>query len=503
MPKYLSAISALIALSILAVAPVRAEEIAAGTDVEARLLAPSGSRISHVGDSIQAVIIAPIIEEGRLVVPQGAIVSGVIEKVDRVGLGVKQLTAQISYRFDTLRLPDGTAVPIKARVANVETARERVNAEGIVGGIHPTANFSSTVALYTLRALCVHPDLGIPLLGVKLLIARSPDPEIYFPAGTEIILQVASTVDVPIHGVSHNRIAFLSVADLAEARQVLSNLPEQRTENGHNQPSDLINILFLGDRDSINRAFHAAGWSGAQRGSLLSLYRVYHCIEQRMGYRMAPMVKLTLNGHTSDVEYQKSLDTFSKRHHLRLWKQGDQDIWLGAATEDIGYAVRRMRLTHATDPLIDNERTKVLNDLTFTGCVEAAELVSRNTVADRDNQRDFGETDGSVAVMRVNDCREPRSLLFATAKSGAHEPGRSMQALMALEDDIIRSNPVSFVSNTIKLLRENQASHANTFSSPFLPQKRHGMDLSNSSAGSRWIRPSVLDETNVTMAAER
>ena len=503
MLKHLVPIAALIATFIIAVPSITAEEIEAGTDMEARLSTPTGTRISHAGDPIEATVIAPITLNGRLVVPQGAIVSGTIENVERLGLGLKHLTAEIEYRFDTLRLPDGMTVPIQARVFDVETAKERVNAQGMIGGIYPTANLSSSVALYTLQLLCVDPDFGIPMLGVKLLIARSPDPEIYFPAGTEMVLQLTSSVDVPVEGVSQDRIAPLSAAEMAEARRIVSELPRQRTDNGRNRPSDLINILFLGDRDSISRAFHAAGWSGAQRSSLLTIYRIYHCMVQRMGYGMAPMGKLTLNGLAADAEYQKSLNTFSKRHHLRLWKQSDQDVWLGAATEDTGYAFRRMHLTHATDPLIDNERTKVLNDLSFTGCVEGAELLTRDSVENRGDQSPFSGTDGKIAVIRVNDCRVPHSPVFEAAKPGPHKQRRVVQALVALENDIIRSNPISFASNTVRLLRENQRPRISEVNSPLQTRNKRNADNSKSGTPARWIRPSVLDQTNTTVDAQR
>jgi hypothetical protein len=503
MLKDLTATLAAIGMLIVAVSSIDAEEIAAGTDLEARLYTPTGSRFSHPGDPVQAVVIAPIVVDGRLVVPQGAIISGAVEKVERLGLGLKHLTAGIGYRFDTLRLPNGTPIPIQAHVVDVETAKERVNAQGLVGGIYPTANVSSSIALYTLRLLCVDPDLGVPMLGIKFLIARSPDPEIYFPPGTEMILQLSAKLDVPIDGVSHDRVASLSAAEMADARRIVSELPHQRTDRGRNRPADLINILFFGDRDSISRAFRAAGWSGAQRNSLLSIYRIYHCMVQRMGYGMAPMGKLTLNGLAADAEYQKSLDTFSKRHHLRLWKQNDQNVWLGAATEDIGYTVRQLHLTHATDPLIDNERTKVLNDLSFAGCVEAASLISRDAVNAWGDKLHFAGTDGNIAVIRVNDCREPRSLVFEAGKSEPHEHRRAVQALLALENDIVRSNPISFASNTLRLLRENQGDHSNQISSPFLPQNKRNADLSESGAPLRWVRPSVLDETKRTIDAQR
>ena len=71
----------------------------------------------------------------------------------------------------------------------------------------------------------------------------------------------------------------------------------------------------------------------------------------------------------------------------RGWKQGQEDAWLGAATEDVSYKFQRMHLTHATDPLIDNERTKVLNDVAFTGCLDAATVMARDSSEHLDQER--------------------------------------------------------------------------------------------------------------------
>src|SRR6476469_2850341 len=109
--------------------------LSAGTRLEVRLTGPTGSRISHTGDAISALVIAPVFGAGRLLIPQGAVVSGAIESVRRVGLGLKHLSSGIEYRFDTIRLPTGPAVPIETRVVRVETAKERVDAEGEIGGI--------------------------------------------------------------------------------------------------------------------------------------------------------------------------------------------------------------------------------------------------------------------------------------------------------------------------------------------------------------------------------
>lgn len=487
---------------VLGSTSVPAEVLPAGTRLEARLSTPSGSRISHPGDHIEATVIAPVFEDGRLLIPQRAIVSGVVAGVERLGLGLKHLTAAITYRFDTVQLPNGTAIPVDARVAQVETAKERVNAQGVIGGIYPTANVSSSAAFYVLPLLCIDPEFGIPILGVKFLIARSPDPEIYFPAGTEMLLQLTADANIPDAGAPGGNVPPLSAAEMAEVNQVLAKLPQQRTDRIPNHPSDLINILFLGTRDSIARAFEAAGWTGAQRSSLRSIYRMYHCMVQRMGYSMAPMGQLTLNGVTADAEYQKSLNTFSKRHHVRLWKQGREGAWLGAATEDVAYKLRRMHLTHATDPIIDNERAKVVNDLAYTGCLEGATLMTRDSSDDTNRREPSIRTDGRVAVLRMNDCQKPRTMANESTSNGRRGPRRSVQALLALRNDLIRTNPVSLAYSTIRALREHERRQETGSLSAF-GSHRQKTDSLKSREQPAWIRPSVLDVRAVTIDSRR
>ena len=472
--------------------------LSAGTRLEVRFTRPTGSRISHPGDAIAALVIAPVFGAGKLVIPQGTLVSGVIESVRRVGLGLKHLSSGIEYRFDTIQLPTGPPVPIETRVVEVETAKERVDAKGMIGGISPTASLSSSVAFYTLPLLCMDPAMGAPIWAVKLLIARSPDPEIYFPAGTELVLRLSAETDIPSIRVMPDAITALPEADMAHVDRILAKLPQRRTDPRGNRPSDWVNMLFLGSRESIDRAFQAAGWAGAQRHSPMSVYRMYHCMVQRKGYRSAPMGHLTLNGVTADAEYQKSLNTFSKRHHLRLWKQGQEDAWLSAATEDVGYRFRRMHLTHGTDPMIDNERAKVLNDLAFTGCVDAATLITREW-SDRGGQQERsviadGITDGKIAIVRMNDCLNPRTMPGEDANPGPHGRPRSVQALAALRNDLIRTNPVSFTFNTIRRLQAHRELETNGFLTPFRPDGRKA-DPPGSNVRSRWIRPSVLDAT--------
>ncbi len=248
--------------------------------------------------------------------PPGAVMTGIVETVDRLGFGVKHPTARIKYRFTSLQLPDGGASAIEARTVEVETARERVTESGDIRGINPDASLSSGASIL-ISALIANVEFAVPAMGVKFLIARSPDPEIYFPAGTELILEATTAINVP-DVTAPPLVRELDAPDEKLAQALLTNLPHQQTSQNGSRPSDLVNILLLGTREQVDRAFHEAGWFGEQHHSALALYRMYHCLVQRTGYSMAPISRLRLNGQLPDSVYQKSLDTFAKRHHIRL-----------------------------------------------------------------------------------------------------------------------------------------------------------------------------------------
>ncbi len=464
-----------------------AEQLPPGTTLEVRLSVATGSRISHPGDSVEGTIIAPVLLDGRLVVPQGSTVSGVVDSVQRLGFGLKHLTASIRYSFNTLRLPDGEIRPIDSRLVEVETAKERVNGEGTVGGIHPTANLSSSVSLYALPFLYAAPAVVGPALGIKFLIARSPDPEIYFPPGTEIILELNAPVEIGNPTDKPTATGSFSADEIAGLQRLLDSSTQQAAAKKSGRPADLVNILFLGTREQIDRAFYAAGWSGPQRGSAVSLFRMYHSCVQRIGYSMAPMAQLTLNGKAPDAAYEKSLDTFSKRHHLRLWNQ-QSGLWLSAATEDVSYKIHRMHLTHATDPRIDNERAKVMNDLDFTGCVDAATLLRRASSYVPDQRRQWVFTDGDIAVIRLNDCRTPRTMpaLEPSFTPGRHR--RFVQGLLALRNDVVRSNLVFLGYNTLKLFSTKEGPQIAAHNAP--NNVNRGPVDSPASFQATWVRES-------------
>lgn len=483
---------------LLLSATLRAEVLPAGSQIEVRLLHPVGTRISHAGNPIDAVVIAPVMtKSGAVLIAPGATLSGRVASVGRLGLGLKRARATLELQLDTLHISDRPNLPIHTRLEVVETAKEKVSDEGVVGGIRPAANLSSTLSYYVVPILCLDPDFGLPVLAIKFLIARSPDSEIFFPTGTEFGVRVLDPVAVSAPGGKSTAtpIQPLSSSDLATARGFLAQLPTQQTDQGPKHPSDLLNILFFGTRDQLNRAFHAAGWAGAQERSLLTIYRMYHCMVQRTPYSAAPMGRLKLNGITSDAEYQKSLNTFSKRHHLRLWREPDSDGWFSAATEDVSYRFHRGHLSHASDPHIDDERAKVVNDLAYTGCLESAALIDRNWEVRPDPDGAAIETDGKIAVLRLNDCLHPNSMPMPPSDRQG-QPNRLSEIAQAVRTDLVRSNPISLAFYTRRMMAETPAHGLSSFrlkrSTPLTPSQL----AEHEPETHKWMRSSVLDTSD-------
>jgi hypothetical protein len=168
------------------------------------------------------------------------------------------------------------------------------------------------------------------------------------------------------------------------------------------------------------------------------------------------MATMLLDGSRSDIELQKSLNTFAKRHHVRIWRRPQEtqgeSVWVAAATEDVGikFSTRAQKFIHVIDGNVDAERTKVVDDLLYTGCVSEAGLIERDSLpADLENGTGTKlKTDGRVAVLRISECAEPRAMP-GVGISGRTNVLRLIGA--SLRTELIRSNFLSLAYNEVRL----------------------------------------------------
>jgi hypothetical protein len=237
---------------------------------------------------------------------------------------------------------------------------------------------------------------------------------------------------------------------------VLDGLSSQRTKNLSGESADLVNLIFVGPATGLTRAFQAAGWATSDTKAAGSVVHTYFSIILRSGYKRAPMATMVLDGNRSDLELQKSLNTFAKRHHIRIWLRSremqGESVWVAAATEDIGiqFSRRARNFTHAIDGNVDAERTKVVDDLLYTGCVSEAGLMERNNLpSDLENRTGTKlKTDGRVAVVRISECAEPR-VMPGVGSSERTNIFRRVGA--SLRTELIRSNLLSLAYNGVRL----------------------------------------------------
>jgi len=239
------------------------------------------------------------------------------------------------------------------------------------------------------------------VLGSEIVLDRMPDPEISYPAGTDLRVRIEVPAGFPP---SHERLAPVP-ADLAQwvaAQPTEVYLPDQRLAG------DMIHLVFVGSRRQVESAFLAAGWTTPvplTRRSFAHMYAAYNAMKADP---TAPIAPLTYRGSTSTLDFQRTLNTVAKRHHIRIWPGSfaGTEVWLAAATHDTSITLDRkhMKATHRIDPLIDRERTTVVNDLASAGCVAGVGSVERPLAVRRAGAGKPSVTDGSAALLFLADC---------------------------------------------------------------------------------------------------
>jgi hypothetical protein len=410
-----------------------------GALLEIRMDGATGTRISRIGDAVTATLIAPVVVEGTIVLPAGVRLEGYVVTAKKLGWNPFRHTAAMEYAFDRVVIDGWLRLPLETRLVKVDTARENVDDKGRVRGIRPTMNVSSGLAVYGWRLALVEPTIAMGVWATKFAFARPPDPEIHFPQGTEMMLRVSAPVTLPSVAAGP-AVSAVAEAESQRAGEALETLASQRATTGSGELADVLNVIVLGDEADVRKAFLAAGWADTEPKTVGSLMRTYRSIIERRSYRSAPMSKMTLDGVPAQLAFQKSLNSFARRHHIRLWRRATSrgDVWIGAATEDIsiGFSFKKLNWTHFIDQRIDGERAKVVNDLSFTGCVEAASYRERGELQD-ELAHDSGpiQTDGRVAVIQLNDCEN--TVLPAV---DTRQPGPVKRFFVGAHHELVRSN---------------------------------------------------------------
>jgi hypothetical protein len=391
----------LAALCCLA-APAIALQVPAGTEINLRLKTKVATNAAHVKDPVDAMVIQPVIVNGQYAIPAGATVHGLV-------LEVKPSTgpddrALLNIVFTHVDLPSGK-VRIVSTVSEIENARESVNSNGQIQGIVASESISARLDAGISKVAQRYSGLAGLLEQAKNAILQEPDGNIVYEPGVELSIKLDQPLDV--HAASGSGFPKLQPIAASQLNGLVNRQPFQTRAQSPPKPSDITTLMFIGTRDQLEKAFEAAGWVSATNNDTVSKFETFKAIAESRGYKEAPVSVLMLDGRPPDLVVEKLNNTFSQRHHLRIWRRPDTfrglPVWVGAATHDIGIdaSVEDRTFIHKIDSKIDREREKVLDDLLLTGMVKSTAMIDRPGVPKESSNAtgDKLETDGRMAVV--------------------------------------------------------------------------------------------------------
>jgi hypothetical protein len=357
-----------------ATAKPASQSLPAGYALYLRLEATVSTTASHLHDVVKAHVVREVDSAHGVLIPLGAEVQGRIEKL--IPSSSPTDRARLLIRFDELIIPGKPAVTLAGHISEVENAREEVLQDGTICGV-----LASEVPVTRLEdALGKLGEQGGEASTLEQKVFGKSDTSIDYGAGTDLTLlldQPLSLAEMP-PSAAFSRLPH----GLPDAIAHMLEGAPQRASGKDGKPGDPLNLVVIGSIAEIREVFNKAGWGEAQRKTGRSVWDTVRAVADDQGFGRAPVSDLYLFGHREDLAFEKTLNTFLKRHHLRLWRTSattpeGREIWLGAATHDTGLDVHPGVVSHAIDPDLDAERAKVGADLRVTGLVTAEELVTR------------------------------------------------------------------------------------------------------------------------------
>ncbi len=145
------------------------------------------------------------------------------------------------------------------------------------------------------------------------------------------------------------------------------------------EPMEPINVIAVGTRAELDRAFRDAGWLPCDPVTLRSTWRLMTAGLFDRPYPQAPGVPSFWDSLPNDFAYERSTaaDTVRERYHIHFWYTpfllpDGRRIWFATAHFDTGVKVGSSAILpiHTIDPAIDRTRDKVAAELSRSGDVE-------------------------------------------------------------------------------------------------------------------------------------
>jgi len=381
-----------------------AVEVPAGTELQVRLKTKIASNTSKADDPVETIVIAPVTVNGALAIPAGVTLRGVITGASAATDPTVRATLALDFREIEM---GGQRIRVHALLTAVENARESVNDKGEIQGILANETLSSRMDSGISKVTEKYSGFGGFLNAAKSAVFKETEGDIGYDSGVEMDLKLTAALTLAGASPPGPDAALQPVADRQALIDLVNRQPFQSRAQKPPQPSDITTLMFIGTEEQVQGAFADAGWHQASKLGEKSKLETMRAVAEDRGYSEAPVSILYLDGRPPEMVFEKLNNTFSKRHHLRIWlrpgQYQGQPVWVCAATHDTGidFSAKDRTFIHKIDPQIDMERSKVVNDLLLTGKVQSLLLVDRANVPQH-GQNATGDdlnTDAKMAVL--------------------------------------------------------------------------------------------------------
>ena len=427
------------------------DQLPAGQSLWIRLSSPVSTYTAQVGDPVHAVLTQDIVCGNEIVLPMGTPVEGVVSSKHKVGWGIRHETATLELEFNQVSLGPDTTVQMTARVEEVENAREQVK-NGVIHGVMSSDTFQGRINSRLIHLPTWNPYSDLGLIIYKATFPIFPEPEIYYPAGTDLRLKTKAAMtsirsdDGQPCGKQRRRCIASRCLGAAGAAA------DHDAEVGRCRPGQYcLSGIARASRGCLSRGRLAHQRSGVAARGDAELLRFAE--QQRL--RAATDEDVSADGKPEDMNWQKSLNSYGRRDHLRIWQWtpegATEPVWVSSSTHDTGavLSVKYKGFVHHISPDIDDERAKVIRDLNFAGCVQSVSYVSRPGIptVTQNATGDLVRTDGSVAVVQLQDCQPVVPGLAANPSTAGFRPGNHVfryirREILTFRNDIWRANMI-------------------------------------------------------------
>lgn len=393
-------------LFVAAAVSVSAATVPAGAVLRLRLTSEVSSN-KPSGQPVSAVVIDPVTVNGTGVIGFGTQLTGITADAhpdQPAANGSNEIPATLRLNLTTIHGDHGESKPIACVLTGVDNARESVDQTGLITGITASNTFAALAEKGIAKVESKDSLLGQLLSSATSSFVKPADPAIDYKPGVEFTVKLTKALDWTPSGYMGDVPAVTPNSVLAN---IVAEVPFRTVALKPAKPSDLTNLMFIGTKEQIESAFKQSGWFASDPLGRASEMQTARAIIQDSGYNEAPMSILTLGGRPPDMTFEKQNNTFAARHHIRLWRVDQtfegRPVFVAAATHDIKiyFSQTSRSVTHGIDPDIDHERTKVADDLLFTGQIEAMSLMPRTNIP-KDISNATGDqlqTDDKIAVL--------------------------------------------------------------------------------------------------------